>query len=402
MGALHSGQPSLRLRHVLRLMSRSRPARVLYGVSTWGLGHATRSLPVIQRLLDGGCRVSVVSTGRSLTLIQHELGDRCTYHDLPDIQPSASRFGALFAPKFVALLPHTLRRIRAERAWAERYVRHHDVDLVVTDGRYGVASARVPSFVIAHQLRFISPGRVAAAERLLEYVNARLTRGFVRVLVPDYPEGSTNLSGAMSHQLAYFHADRLRYIGQLSRIQRRPSVPGEELDLFVSISGAEPQRSLLERELLRQIPPGLRTLIALGKPEARGAQESSTASGARVVGYLDQAKQEQAMNAARTVITRAGYTTVMELAELGKRAVLIPTPGQTEQEYLGAYHARRGQFALQWQGKIDVRAGLAEVERTQPPVAPHPTSSSIDALLEVIRQDTGFAPPRASAAANRV
>ncbi len=333
----------------------------------------------------------MVSTGRALTLIQHEMGQRCTYHDLPDVQPSASRFGALFAPKFVALLPRTLLCIQSERRWVERYVRTHDVDLVLTDGRYGVASRSAPSFIIAHQLRFISPGRVRPVERLLEYVNFRLMRGFARVIVPDYEaDAAINLSGAMSHWLTYFRPEELSYVGQLSRVQRRPSGDQEDLDLFVSISGAEPQRTLLERELLRQLPQGMRTLVALGKPETRGQEYRSIGPGLEVVGYLGQAEQERAMNAARVVVTRAGYTTIMELAELGKRAVLIPTPGQTEQEYLGVYHAKRGHFELQWQGKMDIAAALARVERTQPPVAPHATPSSIDRLLQVIDQDTGL------------
>lgn len=347
--------------------------RILYAVGSWGLGHATRSLPLIQALLEGGAQVTVVSTGRALLLLQRELGRRCEFLDWPDVPQTLGRSAPEFYARSALALPRMVQVMRRERAWTAELLRARRFDRIVSDNRYGVQHPAVPSFHLAHSLRFIAPGRVGLVEWALEAFNYRWFRGLRRILVPDTPQD--RLSGDLAHRLRLFPQRLLAYIGILSRIRAR-DLP-QDLDLFITLSGPEPQRTMLEEILRRQLAAwrpaagGLRVVAALGRPEAPRREE---VDGVEVYGYLDARAQEEMVNRARVVVARSGYSTIMELAEVERRAVLVPTPGQTEQVYLAAYHEGRGAVRAVAQSRLalprDVaaaaaRTGLRAREKTE-------------------------------------
>lgn len=310
--------------------------RILYAVGSWGLGHATRNLPVMQALLAAGVDLTVVSHGRALILLRRELGDRCEFLNWPDVPATIARNALAFYARSALALPQMVRTMLEERGRTAALLRTRRFDRIVSDNRYGVQHPDVPSFHIAHSLRFIAPGRLAIIERLLEGFNFRWFAGLSKVIVPDTSEDA--LCGDLAHRLRFFPPSLLAYVGILSRI-RAQSVP-QDLDIFITLSGPEPQRTMLEQVVRRQIASaGGRIVVGLGKPEVSAVERMN---GGEIHGYLDQAAQEEMMNRARIVVARAGYSTIMELAELERRAVLIPTPGQTEQAYLAAYHDRRG------------------------------------------------------------
>src|SRR5699024_7833446 len=149
------------------------------------------------------------------------------------------------------------------------------------------------------------------------------------VLIPDAEENG-GVSGRLGHDPDLdWGAGRLLYLGPLADVER----PGleEDIDVFFSISGIEPQRGMLAERVLAALPElGGRIVVTLGDPAQAG--EVREVAGATVYGYLDRAHQAEMLNRARIILTRSGYTTLMELATLGKRAVFIPTPGQSEQE----------------------------------------------------------------------
>ncbi|MBI3974819.1 MAG: hypothetical protein HY334_00330, partial [Armatimonadetes bacterium] len=314
--------------------------RILYAVGSWGLGHATRSLPVITGLLEAGAEVTVISTGRALLLLRGELGARCEMLDWPDVPQPIGRGALEFHTRAALAVPWFLRSMTRERGWTAALVRQRRVDRIVSDNRYGVQHPAVPSFHIAHGLRFIAPRRLALVERGLEGFNYRWFAGLRRVLIPDTPEDG--LSGDLAHALQVFPPSLLAYVGILSGIRARP-LP-QDIDLFITLSGPEPERTLVEHGILSQIRAaprvfGGRIVVARGRPEA---PRHERLNGGEVFGYLERSAQEEMMNRARVVVARAGYSTIMELAELERRAVLIPTPGQTEQEHLAEIHHRRG------------------------------------------------------------
>ncbi len=332
--------------------------RILYAVGSWGLGHAARSLPVIQALLDRGAEVTVASTGRALLLLRQELGERCQLLDWPDVPQTLGRSALEFYARSALALPRMLHVMRRERAWTAELVRRRRFDRIVSDNRYGVQHPAVPSFHLAHSLRFIAPGRVAALEWALEAFNYRWFCGLRRILVPDTPQD--RLSGDLAHHLRVFPPALLAYIGILSRIRTR-DLP-QDLDLFITLSGPEPQRTVLEEVLRRQLAAwrpaaaGLRVVVALGRPEAPRREE---VDGVVVYGYLDARGQEEMVNRARLVVARSGYSTIMDLAEVERRALLVPTPGQTEQVYLAAYHERRGAVRAVAQGRLSLPRDVA-------------------------------------------
>jgi len=338
--------------------------RVLYAVGSWGLGHATRSLPVIQALLERGVEVTVVCTGRALLLLRQELMERCEFLDWPDVPQTLGRSALEFYARSALAIPHMLLVMLRERSWTENLLRRRRFDRIVSDNRYGVQHPAVPSFHLAHSLRFIAPRRVALLEWLLEAFNYRWFCGLRRILVPDTPED--RLSGDLAHRLRVFPPKLLAYIGVLSRIRAR-DLP-QDLDLFVTLSGPEPQRTMLEEVIRRQLAAwrpaatGLRVVVALGRPEAPHREE---VDGVEVYGYLDARAQEEMVNRAHLVVARSGYSTIMELAEVERRAVLVPTPGQTEQVYLAAYHERRGTIRAVSQSRLALPRDVA-VAATRP------------------------------------
>ena len=173
-------------------------------------------------------------------------------------------------------------------------------------------------------------------------------------LVPD--DKRNPLSGDLSHNLRYFKDNKVEYLGIISDLRRREVE--QDIDYFVSLSGPEPQRTVLEKIILKQASSLKgKVVIALGRPED---QRNRAFKNLDVFGYLGRRKQEEIMNRAKLVISRSGYTTLMELVALNKKALLIPTPGQTEQVYLADYHRRKGNFYSVSQDELSL-AGDVEI-----------------------------------------
>ncbi len=353
--------------------------RVLFAVGSWGLGHATRSLPLIQRLLEEGSKVTIVSTDRALALLKQELGPRCDYMDWPDLPKSLASSAPLSYAKFTLTLPLVYRIVIAEHRQLNDLLRHHRFDRIISDTRYGIYSRRVDSFHLVHGLRLIAPRRARAVEIIFEYFNYKLFGTVKKFIVPDFKEDS--LAGELSHGMRFFDSSRIEYIGIVSGLRRR-DLP-RDIDYFVTVSGPEPQRTALEKLALQQVNelPG-RVVVALGKPEI--VQGPLVRGNVEIYPYLDRRRQEEFMNRAEMVISRSGYTTMMELAELGKKAVLIPTPGQTEQEYLAHYNHQVGRFYSVEQEIMNLKSDVSLARRYPGYQPAHNTDESVARFIQVI------------------
>jgi Glycosyltransferase family 28 C-terminal domain len=336
------------------------PRRVLFAVHDWGLGHASRSLVLIRPLVERGDRVTVLmAPSAGLKLLQSELGDTCEFYPYKDIPKPFSRFPAMFYLRMSLSMPQVWARYKLEHRLTERLVRERGFDLVVSDSRFGVYSRAVPSYCIFHSLRQIIPGRPRALERLVEWGQRGLLKGYEKVLIPDVAEDG-GLSGDLGHDPALDWGNgRLVWMGPLSGVAKQDVV--EDIDYFFSVSGIEPQRTLFEKRVLAALANvSGRVVVTLGRPEAAGERREE--NGATVYGYLDRRTQGEMMNRARVTITRSGYTTLMELAELGKRALFVPTPGQSEQEYLAAFHRERGHVWATTQRRLDLPKDLPRAD----------------------------------------
>lgn len=353
----------------------------LFAVHDWGLGHATRDLLLIRALLDAGHSVSVLSTGRALTLLRQELGDVCDYIDYPDIPKPLGRTAAEFYVRMTLSMPQVLWRFRLERAFTRRLCRERAFDRVVSDSRMGVVSTEVPSYYIFHSLRQIMPAPLRGLTGWVERNQQRMLSDARLVLVPDQEE--QGIAGDLCHNMACDWSGRVEYLGILSGVRAQDAE--SDVDVFISISGAEPQRTYFEQSILEQVSRlvGRRRIeITLGRPDL--PYRSWQHGGATIHTYLDRAGQQDLLNRARLVVTRSGYTTLMELAELGKRALLIPTVGQSEQEYLADYHHAMGHAHAVRQPRLDLARDVPLAERSAGLPRTRPTAESVRRFLAAV------------------
>lgn len=218
--------------------------KVLFAIHDWGLGHATRDLPVIRALLTAGHEVGIVAAGRALALVRATFGQRCVYHELQDIPKPLGRHPATFYLRMSLAMPRVYAVFRRERLLAQRLCLQQGYDRIISDSRFGMALEAVPSYYLLHSLRQIIPGRPRRLERFVERGQQRLLRRARAILVPDMAQGA-NLAGDLCHGLACDWGRQVQYIGPLCDAQ--PLVGAQDIDCFISVSGAEPQRTILER-----------------------------------------------------------------------------------------------------------------------------------------------------------
>ncbi|MGH8151366.1 MAG: glycosyltransferase [Rhodanobacteraceae bacterium] len=330
--------------------------RILYGVYHWGLGHATRSLGLIQALLARGDEVVVMmQPGPGMHLLKSELGDACEYFPFRDTPAPFSRYPAIFYLRMTASMPWVLAGYRREHRVVDELVAKRHLDCVVSDSRFGVWSSAVPSYCIFHSIHQVVPFFSRFTQRFTERAQRDLLKGFTAILIPDVAEKG-GLSGWLGHDPDFDWGEgRLIYIGPLSAV---PCMDVEQdIDVFFSVSGIEPQRGLLEQMVLEALPKlSGRIVVTLGQPGHGG--ERREIAGATVYGYLDRARQGEMLNRAKLVMTRSGYTTLMELAALGRKALFVATPGQSEQEYLARFHRDRGHVWSVEQKHVDMPRDL--------------------------------------------
>jgi len=319
------------------------------------LGHASRDIPIIRELLDHDHQVTIASSGNALEMLRREFPQCRTmvYRDYP-APYSSSRF---FLPKFSAYIPVMLKALAEEHRNLKNILSKDDYDIIISDNRLGVYSSTIPSFFITHQLRFSTPSILWPVEMGTIYVNGYFHKKFTGVIVPDNPPGPSAISGKLSQSRFKATIDRTYYAGILCSTQRLDI--DRDLDFLVIISGPEPQRTKLEQILLGDVTdlPGEKVVL-LGSPiqDVHRKLDEHTI----VHSYVSTEEKVRLMNRARFLISRSGYTTMMEVAELGLRqGLFIPTPGQTEQEYLSRFYQKQGWFLSRSQYHLNL---LSDVE----------------------------------------
>ena len=317
-------------------------SRVLVAPLDWGLGHATRCVPIIERLLAEGHEVVIAADGYPLKFLRREFphldwvkfeGLKVRYAD------GQSQVGAMLRQ-----LPRFLRDIWREHQRLKEIVKMYDVEMVVSDNRFGLWCKGVRSVYMTHQLMVKMPRGL----EWMEWGVWRFHRWFIKhydeCWVPDI-EGEGNLSGDLSHK--YPLLENTKFIGVLSRFSREKvvwedvRVEAEALDLkekydvVAVLSGPEPHRRNLEKQITdnsRQL-----LLIVQGLP-ADDLRLAEHRDGVDYIPHLQTELLQWYMQEAKEIVCRSGYSSIMDLYTIGRKAHLIPTPGQTEQEYLKIIH----------------------------------------------------------------
>ncbi len=345
--------------------------KILFGTFDWGLGHATRDLPILRELIKRN-EVDIISTGRALEVLRENLGKSCRYFDVPSIivPYGKTRF---FQTQFTAKIPQMMTSLKKARKESAKIIGYHRYDLIISDCRYDVYDRPDNSYLINHQLVL----RSEWFEWLTKQYLAQLMKNYGHIIVPDFPERP--LTGRLSYNSAY--EGKVVYVGHLSQIRTKRQK--EDIDYFVTISGPEPQRTLLEEMILLQLSSLKgKVVVTLGKPDAKEVIKTDNAI---VYPFLNAKKQGEMMARAKCIISRSGYTTVMDLVELGKRQVLfIPTPGQTEQEYLAEMYEERKWFFKIDQKELCLARDVARAKQGQGFNPPWKTEESVRKIQQLI------------------
>jgi uncharacterized protein (TIGR00661 family) len=299
---------------------------VLIAPLNWGLGHATRCIPIIHQQIAYGNKVIIASDGDSLALLRKEFPD-LDYEELPSYNITYPSGGKQLIWHLLKMSNKIMLTIKNENLLLSNFVDKYSLDLIISDNRFGMYHKGVFSVYITHQTN-IQSGRVSAiANKFHEYYMSR----FNEIWIPDY-EGENSLAGKLSE---YNGGQVAKHIGILSRFKYDESVE-EKNKVLVVLSGPEPQRSFLEEKILSELDSvDIDITLILGKVEK--IQRKTTKGNVTIFNFLTSSDLEREMRECSLVVARSGYSTIMDLKALKKKAFLIPTPGQGEQLYLAKY-----------------------------------------------------------------
>jgi hypothetical protein len=317
----------------------------------WGLGHAGRMVPLAKKLQEYDNRIFIGAGREHQLLFRNELSD-ITYIDFQGFKPDYSRF----LPQYVALLlktPVLVFHIISEHSRLKKIIKENKIDIVISDNRFGLWNRKIKTVYVTHQLRIPFPGKLKVFEWIGIWIHRFFIKKYSLCFIPDLP-GEQNISGRLAHDVDL--PENVRFIGILSRFTYHVPSPGEKKIHFphntLILSGPEPQRGILRKKLIEILkdkePP---TVILEGKPDTFPGKKHT----GNIISYnhLSSGEMEEMIKGSNCVLARSGYTVVMELISLNRSALLIPTPGQTEQEYLAEYMSSKGWFTFVPQKSLD-------------------------------------------------
>lgn len=297
--------------------------KIIVAPLNWGLGHATRSMVIIDQLLRAKKEVIIASDGIALTLLKKEYPQLETWA-LPSYNINYK--GKSFLWSMLLQSPKVLKAIQDENQFLKKKIIDSEVDLIISDNRYGIYHRDIESIMLTHQLSPFFPSKIQ--RKTATTIITKLLSPFDKIWVPDNTQQS--LSGTLSESK---EKNNIHYIGALSRLQLVADKI-KDIDVLAIISGPEPSRSNFELKLIKFLEslPGKHVII-------RGTDQERNDKSAKIemIDLADKKQIETYINRAKVLLTRSGYSTIMDLAEARQKKYIVPTPGQTEQEYLAEY-----------------------------------------------------------------
>jgi uncharacterized protein (TIGR00661 family) len=321
--------------------------RVLIAPLNWGLGHAARVIPIIRLLLKQKFDVFIAAYGGSGELLKREFPD-LKYIEFPsysiEYSPRNKQTIKLFF-QIPAILFWTVK----EHFRLKKIVRKHYISIVISDHRYGLWNKKTYNIFLIHQLNMRFPKRVRIFENLFNKLQHYVIRRYNECWVPDF-EFPDNLAGELTRQPKGIM--NLKYTGPLSRFKDLSIYNRNErtYEILVVLSGPEPQRTILEDKLVKELREIKKTVLIVRGVE--GQDEIYAKESIHYADMLTSDKLGKYLTSAECVICRSGYTSIMDLFLLQKKAIIIPTPGQPEQEYLAWWLDSKGYFVKTDQDKL--------------------------------------------------
>lgn len=303
----------------------------------WGLGHATRCVPIIKDLSNQGNKVIIAADEGPLAFLQKEFPDH-EFIKFPGFSPKYSRSNTQVF-KMMAAFPGALRDFRRDHKTVESIVKNYNIDTVISDNRFGCWSKHAHSIFITHQLHIQVPGLWKWTTPIINLFNNSYIKKYDEVWVPDV-ENEPSLGGKLSHPA--IKGIKTKYIGHLSRFSSDNQDVTEKTNKFlVILSGPEPQRTIFEDIVLKQAQKTRDNILILrAKPDSSELLRD-VPDNVSMFNHVDDEMFVKLVNSAETIVCRGGYSSLMDLAALGRTAFLVPTPGQTEQEYLAKHLSQK-------------------------------------------------------------
>ncbi|NSW93559.1 MAG: hypothetical protein HPY62_02490 [Bacteroidales bacterium] len=331
----------------------------------WGLGHASRIIPVARKLREMNHNV-IIAGGESLrSFFNAELPD-FPFMVFPGFRPAYSKL----LPQYLIIalqIPVLIFHIVKEKILLKKIVKELKINLVISDNRFGLWHKDIQTVYITHMPLIPFPKFLKFLEKTGSYLHQLIIRKYTWCLIPDLP-GDLNISGRLTHLRKL--PSNVIFAGLLSRfageVLSLPERTGKEYDLIM-LSGPEPQRSILRRKLeLLSEDKETETIILTGNPD-KNNQSAKEGSKITLYSHLPSNELRALILEAKNITARSGYSTIMDLIALNRTALLIPTPGQTEQEYLAEYLAQKGWFSSVRQKELQKPLILPVTKAKWPP-----------------------------------
>ena len=325
----------------------SAPPKILVAPLNWGMGHATRCIPIIQYMLDKGAEVIIASDGSALQLLKAEF-PALTAVEMPSYGVQYKRDNMVI--NLGLQLPRIAMTVKKEQRWLNKFLEEHGIDAIISDNRFGLFTKKVPTVFISHQINIPIP--IPFLFKIGNHINHYFIRKFEDLWIPDF-EQEPNLTGPMAHGTPLDY--QASYLGPISRMT--PKDEDKKYDLCIVLSGPEPQRTRLEHILLTQLANlPYNTILVRGIPNQY--QRIKCSDTLEMVTFMKGDELNRTMQQSELVISRSGYTTIMDLAVLGKKALFIPTPGQKEQEDLATHFKMSETYHSVKQDDVDLAVDI--------------------------------------------
>lgn len=342
---------------------------VLIAALGWGLGHAARTAPLVRYILSKGHRVTLASDGQAAKLWREEFPDSHV-HELPG-------YGVRYATgnlylDLLAASPRILAAVQGERHWLGNFASADPPDLVISDNRYGSYLEKVPSILISHQLRL--QGAYPWLDAVGQFLLDRWLSHFTEIWVPDRTEGES-LSGTLS--VRNKSIPPTHRLGILSRFQPSPDL-NKSVDILVILSGPEPQRSIFEQKVIDQLAHIPGNHVVIRGTRQRSEKTEGHSNHVQCIDLLSAPGLQDLLDRSHMLICRSGYSSLMDLERVKLPALLVPTPGQFEQEYLATRHGAHPHWIVQRQDALDVRSAWNTLKQCEIPSPQNPVSGTWD------------------------
>lgn len=351
--------------------------KVIITPLNWGLGHATRCVPVIKWFNDAGWEVHLAGNGLSLQFLEQEFPGLASY-TLPGIEINYKTIFPL--PIHLARQWRSMKRaIQLEHEAIAALVQSIKPRLIISDNRYGCHSDEVFSVLVSHQIQLpIKYLRGLLSPISARWINARL-KNFDHILIPDFEDEDQRLSGKLSDIRNI--SNPVSFTGPLSRFSAADNNPQalKKYKYCAILSGPEPSRSVLEKKLFSILNKLNESSVIIGG-NLRGAT-NNTFGNVTLFDYLKSDELLNTINNSEYLIARGGYSTIMDFYCLGRQALLVPTRGQWEQEYLANHLKHHPLFCFNKQPKLEVQHGIRQLTESSSQITMKNTTEMMSGSL---------------------